>query len=198
MRLNRDDRCAVFLNKDGTLIENLPFNTDPEKIRLMPGASDALLQLQRLGYQLFVVSNQSGVGRGLFDESALEEVHARLRYLLKACDVRLDGFYYCPHWLHSMKARYAYLCQCQKPAPGLMTRAASQHGLDLMQCWMVGDGLDDIEAGRRAGCRTIMIDNGNETEWRCSTVRRPHRLARDLQHMADIIKQYERLRAVSQ
>jgi histidinol-phosphate phosphatase family protein len=184
---------AVFLEKDGTLIENLPYNADPEKIRLSPGAGRALHQLQRLGYTLFVVSNQSGIGRGLFDESALDAVYARLRHLLEACDVRLKGFYYCPHWLHSMKARYAYLCQCRKPAPGLLLQAASQHGLDLAQCWMIGDILDDVEAGRRAGCRTVLIDNGNETEWECSVMRRPHRLAGSLHEAADIISRYDGL-----
>ena len=181
---------AVFLDKDGTLIENLTFNTDPKKIRLSPEAGSALQRLQRLGYQLLVVSSQSGVGRGLFDEAALEGVHTRLASLLADFDVRLNGFYYCPHWLHSMMARYAYLCQCRKPAPGLLIQAARRHTLDLSQCWMVGDILDDVEAGRRAGCRTVLIDNGNETEWECSAVRRPHRLARDLPDAADIIAHY--------
>ena len=183
---------AVFLDKDGTLIDNLSFNTNPAKIRLSPGGGSALQRLQQLGYQLLVVSNQSGIGRGLFDEAALEGVHARLASLLAAFDVRLNGFYYCPHWLHSMKARYAYLCQCRKPAPGLLIQAARRHSLDLTQCWMVGDILDDVEAGRRAGCRTVLIDNGNETEWECSAVRRPHRLAKDLPDAADIITRYDR------
>lgn len=181
---------AVFLDKDGTLIENLPFNTDPDKIRLSPRAGTALQQLQRLGYRLLVVSNQSGVGRGLFKESALDNVTTRLTNLLQAYDVRIDGFYYCPHWLHSMQARYAFLCQCRKPAPGLLFQAARRHALQLSQCWMVGDILDDMEAGRRAGCRTILIDNGNETEWDCSPIRHPHRLAKDLQCAAEIIGQY--------
>lgn len=181
---------AVFLDKDGTLIENLPFSTDPEKIRLNPGAGSALQRLQRQGYQLLVVSNQSGVGRGLFDEAALENVHRRLVSLLATFDVSLNGFYYCPHWLHSMRAKYAYLCQCRKPAPGLLMHAARRHALDLSQCWVVGDLLDDVEAGRRAGCRTVLIDNGNETEWECSVMRRPHRLARDLSDAADIITHY--------
>lgn len=183
---------AVFLDKDGTLTENLPFNIDPEKVRLSPGAGTALQRLQRLGYQLLVVSHQSGVGRGLFDEAALEDVHERLASLLADFDVKLNGFHYCPHWLHSMKARYAYLCQCRKPAPGLLMQAARRHSLDLSQCWMVGDLLDDVEAGRRAGCRTLLIDNGNEIEWECSAVRKPHRLARDLLHASDIITDYAR------
>lgn len=92
---------AVFLDKDGTLTENQPFNIDPEKVRLSPGAGTALQRLQRLGYQLLVLSHQSGVGRGMFDETALEDVHGRLATLLAAFDVKLNGFYYCPHWLHS-------------------------------------------------------------------------------------------------
>ena len=181
---------AVFLDKDSTLIEPHSCHVDTKKIRLSPGAGSALYRLQTLGYQLFIVSHQSGIGRGLVHETALADVNTRLRQLLATHGVRLRDFYHCPHWLHSMKAKYAAICQCQKPAPGLLLRATRQHGLDLTQCWMVGDDLDDVEAGRRAGCRTVLLDNDNDIEWECSPLRRPHRLARSLPEAAEIIEQH--------
>ncbi len=180
---------AVFIDKDGTLIDDLPYNADPDRIRLSPGAGDALYALQGLGMRLFVVSNQSGIARGLIPESAMAGVHRRLAELLAPWSVTLDGFYYCPHWPHGRLAHHAFACDCRKPLPGMLRRAAVEHGIDTGASWMIGDILDDVEAGRRAGCRTLLIDNGNETEWMLGPLRRPHRLARDLPHAARIIAQ---------
>src|SRR5262249_17961086 len=151
---------------DGTLIEDVPYNVDPEKIRLAPGAVEGLASLHESGYPLVIVSNQSGVARGLFPESALLKVERALRRMLAEFGVPLAGFYSCPHHPEGTVASHAIACRCRKPAPGLLRRAADELGIDLAQSWMVGDILDDIEAGRRAGCRTVLIDNGNETEWR--------------------------------
>ena len=178
---------AVFIDKDGTLVDDLPFNVDPQRIRLAEGAGMALRRLQVLGFRLIVVTNQSGIARGLFPETAIDAVRDRLAALLAAHEVRLDAFEYCPHWPHGRVARYAFACDCRKPLPGMLLRASDRLVLDLNASWMIGDILDDIEAGRRAGCRTILIANGNETEWRIDHLRHPHRLARDLMHAADII-----------
>lgn len=178
---------AVFLDKDGTLVDDVPFNVDPERVRLADGAGPALRRLQSLGFLLIVVTNQSGIARGLFDESALFVVRDRLAALLAAQDVTLDAFLHCPHWPHGRVARLAYACECRKPRPGMLLHAAAEMDLRLDASWMVGDILDDVEAGRRAGCRTVLIDNGNETEWRIDAMRRPHRLARDLAQAADVI-----------
>ena len=167
---------AVFVDKDGTLVENVPHNVDPERIALAPGAQQGIARLAASGYRVIVVSNQPGAALGLFKEQALREVEQRLRKLLPA----LDGFYYCPH-------RPGAGCGCRKPAPGMIERAAREHGVDLSASWMIGDILDDVEAGRRAGCRTILLDNGNETEWRVSDERSPHHIARDLSQAAAII-----------
>lgn len=167
-----DDTCrAIFLDKDGTLVENVPYNVDPARVRLVPGAGAALRALAGLGFRLVVVSNQSGVARGFFEEEALAAVELRLHELLAPCAVELSGFYFCPHHPDGTVARYAIDCLCRKPAPGLLTRAAHDLGIDLRESWMIGDILNDVEAGIRAGCRTILVDNGNETEW----VRGPHR-----------------------
>jgi D-glycero-D-manno-heptose 1,7-bisphosphate phosphatase len=178
---------AVFLDKDGTLIEDVPYNVDPDHIRLAPGASEGLPALHQAGYRLIVVSNQSGVARGYFPESALVAVEERLRDLLAGLGVPLAGFYYCPHHPAGQEPAYALACTCRKPEPGLILRAATEHGIDLERSWLIGDILDDIEAGRRAGCTTILIDDGHETVWRLSRQRLPHHVARDLAHAAWIV-----------
>ncbi len=180
-------RRAVFLDKDGTLIENVPYNVDPAIIRLAPGAEEGLIRLHRAGYALFVISNQSGVARGYFPESALQGVEARLRELLAAFGVPLAGFSYCPHHPEGSVERFAMACDCRKPEPGMILRIAAAHGIDLARSWMIGDILDDIQAGRGAGCRTVLIDNGNETEWRLTPAREPHHRSPDLASAARYI-----------
>lgn len=178
---------AVFLDKDGTLIENVPYNVDPDKIRLLPGTEAGLKSLHEAGYKLVVVSNQSGVARGYFTEAQLERVERRLRALLSRAGIPLLAFYYCPHHPEGAVTRYAVVCYCRKPAPGLFLQAARDHDLCLSESWAIGDILDDIEAGRRAGCRTMLIDNGNETEWTLSPLRSPHYTVKDLEQAAQVI-----------
>lgn len=180
-------RRAVFLDKDGTLVEDVPYNVDPAKICLTPGAGSGLRRLAQAGFALVVVSNQSGVARGYFPESALTAVEARLRELLQAEGAQLDGFHYCPHHPVGKVPEYARSCSCRKPAPGLVLAAAQQLNLDLRQSWLVGDILDDIEAGRRAGCRTVLLNTGHETEWSLMPERLPHRVAPHLTDAADQI-----------
>jgi D,D-heptose 1,7-bisphosphate phosphatase len=154
---------AVFLDKDDTLIEDVPYNVDPEKIRLTPRAAEGLQLLHRLGYRLLIVSNQSGVARGYFAESALAAVEERLRDLFDQLRVPLDGFYYCPHHPEGAVPGYAVACSCRKPQPGLILRAAREHDIDLKQSWLIGDKLDDVEAGRRAGCSTVLLKRGHSS-----------------------------------
>jgi D-glycero-D-manno-heptose 1,7-bisphosphate phosphatase len=167
---------AVFMDKDGTLVENVPYNVEPSRIALTQGAEHAVRTLSSNGFRVIVVSNQPGAALGMFPEEALKDVQAYLAQALPA----LDGFYYCPH-------RADAGCGCRKPEPGMLERAAREHEVDLAASWMIGDILDDIEAGRRAGCRTILLDVGNETEWRMSETRRPHHVAADLGQAAAII-----------
>jgi histidinol-phosphate phosphatase family protein len=178
---------AVFFDKDGTLIEDVPYNVDPDQIRLEPGAADALRQLNAAGYRLFVISNQSGVARGYFPEEALVKVEGRLRELLADAGVRLAGFYYCPHHPAGSLPAYAVACSCRKPAPGLLLRAAVEHDIDLPRSWFVGDILNDVEAGRSAGCRTVLLDTGHETEWVLARGRLPHHVVGDLRQAARVI-----------
>lgn len=166
--------AAVFLDKDGTLVDDVPYNVDVQRMSLVAGAGTALRALAGAGYRLIVISNQSGVARGYFAEDALQPVEDRLRTMLADEGVTLAGFYYCPHLPDGIVPAYARNCSCRKPQPGLIRAAAAAHGLDLTRSWVVGDILDDVEAGRRAGCATVLIDNGNETEWALSDERVPH------------------------
>src|SRR5690242_8865766 len=122
---------AVFLDKDGTLIDDVPYNVDPSLVRLARGVAEGLPVLHGLGYRIIVVSNQSGVARGMFPEQALKPIEARLRELLAAVGVPLEGFYYCPHHPEGTDPRYALACDCRKPEPGLIERAATDHRIDL-------------------------------------------------------------------
>lgn len=178
---------AIFLDKDGTLVEDIPYNVDPDLLELTWQAGHGLQLLKKMGYALFIVSNQSGVAKGLFTEASLEPLQHRLSELLAQYGVLLDGFYYCPHSLDGAIARYAIPCTCRKPMPGMLYRAAHEHGIDLSRSWMIGDILNDIEAGRRAGCKTVLIDNGNETEWNRSALRTPHLTAPSLYAAATMI-----------
>lgn len=168
---------AVFLDKDGTLVENVPYNADPARLRFTPHALEALTLLSAFDYSLVVVTNQPGVALGRFDQRALNRLEHGLRELLGAAGIDLAGFYACPH---APAADPAFACPCRKPAPGLLFAAAESLDIDLSRSWMVGDILDDIEAGRRAGCRTLLLDVGNETEWRYAPQRVPHGRVRDL------------------
>lgn len=186
-------RKAIFLDKDGTLVENVPYNARPEKIRLIAGVARGLKALHRAGFQLIVVTNQPGIAYERFSEEDLGGVEARLRQLLAEKGVPLAGFYYCPHHPEATVRRYAIHCFCRKPSPGLLFRAAREHQLNLSDSWIVGDILDDVEAGRRADCRAVLIDNGNETVWRMTPLRRPHHVAGNFLEAAQAILSNESL-----
>jgi D,D-heptose 1,7-bisphosphate phosphatase len=182
-------RRAIFLDKDGTLVENVPYNVDPALIRLAPGAAEGLPRLHRAGFRLIVVSNQSGVARGYFAESALGTVEERLRALLEELGVPLAGFYYCPHHPEGQVAAYTGVCSCRKPAAGLILRAADEHRIDRTGSWVIGDLLDDVEAGRAAGCRTILLARQplQADLLPLSPQRSPHHVAADLAEAARIV-----------
>lgn len=150
-------RPAIFLDKDGTLIPDLPYNVDPRRITLGPGVPQALALLARLARPLVVVSNQSGVARGLFSETTLQDVHLRLAELFASCGATLAGFYYCPHHPEGTVPAYAMACSCRKPAPGLLLQAAAEQDLSLERSWMVGDTTADVAAGLAAGCCSILV-----------------------------------------
>lgn len=166
-------RKAIFLDKDGTLIPDIPFNCDPAKIALEANIIEGLQLLSRQGYLLIIVSNQTGVGLGYFTEAQVNVAMEQLRKLLNQAGVMIDGIYYCPHHPEANIANYKQTCGCRKPLPGLLISAAFDHNIDLKSSWMIGDILNDVEAGNRAGCRSVLINNGNETEWLSGQFRTP-------------------------
>lgn len=178
---------AVFLDKDGTLVHNVPYNVDPSLICFTPGADEGLRLLDSNGFRLVVVSNQSGVAHGFFSEEALIGVEARLRELCWKAGVTLAGFYYCPHSPSGSVRKYVTTCSCRKPRPGLLVRASLDLDIDLQASWLIGDILDDIEAGITAGCKTVLLLNGNETKWHFTDGRYPHYYAADLKEAAEIV-----------
>ncbi|SHL65971.1 D,D-heptose 1,7-bisphosphate phosphatase [Nitrosospira sp. Nsp11] len=180
---------AVFIDKDGTLVQDVPYNVDPANVRLTAGAGKALRHMKNAGYQLIVISNQSGVAKGLFEERELLPVNERIRTLLEPYGVEVDAFYYCPHGPGDS-------CACRKPKPGMILRAAADHVIDLKRSWMIGDILHDVEAGNRAGCYTIHLDNGGETEWVRGDYRQPLYAVKDLAAAADIICRYAKASAL--
>jgi D-glycero-D-manno-heptose 1,7-bisphosphate phosphatase len=178
---------AVFLDKDGTLIEDIPYNVDLARIRLTPGVDVALARLSHAGFRIVVVSNQPGVAYGRFSEEALVDVEKRLRELLAIRGVPLDGFYYCPHHPEATVARYRRRCGCRKPAPELIRRAAVELRVNLRESWLIGDILDDVEAGHRAGARAVLYDAGGETEWIQAPLRKPDFVAHRFSAIADFV-----------
>lgn len=154
-------RRAVFLDRDGTLIDEFGYLGDPDGVRLLPGAIHAVRRLNEAGWKAVVVTNQSGVARGLFDDAAVRAVHGRLEALLAAGGAHLDLVLYCPHHPGHGTGALRTRCACRKPEPGLLRTAAERLGLDLPACWTIGDSERDLEAGRRAGLAGgVLVETG--------------------------------------
>lgn len=178
---------AVFLDKDGTLIDNHPFHRGTEHIEWMPGTIEGLRFLHRSGYALIVVSNQEGIAHGWFTVEDLLREQIALRAELASFEIPLAGFYYCPHHSRGVVPLFSVDCYCRKPHPGMLIQASGELKVDLNHCWMVGDILNDVEAGRGAGCRTILLTNGNETEWNLLPSRWPDFIADNVLEAARLI-----------
>lgn len=148
---------AVFLDRDNTLIEDPGYISDPKVVTLLPGVELALKSLTQCGYKLVVVTNQSGIARGLLTEETLEKIHAELRRQLSDRGAHLDAIYYCPFHPEGTIEEYAKESDLRKPQPGMLELGAKELDIDLSQSWMVGDSARDIEAGQRAGCKTIRV-----------------------------------------
>jgi len=185
-RGSRQPQPVVFIDKDGTLIEDLPYNVDPRRIRLAPGAREAIRLLGKAGHRFVIITNQSGVARGYFAHEDLDEVQAHLEWILQDLGARLDGFYACPHLPDGVN-EYAIECDCRKPLPGLLRRAADELDVDLARSWFVGDTWMDAAAGIAAGCRTIMVGPDAARASDLAEDRRPEFATRDLLGAARII-----------
>jgi D-glycero-D-manno-heptose 1,7-bisphosphate phosphatase len=148
---------AVFLDRDGNLNLEKGYITDPSDIELYPDSGNVLRSLKQLGFLAVVITNQSAIGRGLMSEAQFEQVNAAFREQLQQSGTGYDALYYCPH-------RPEDDCPCRKPKPGLIFQAARDLGIDLSRSYMIGDKLSDIEAGKRAGCKTILVLTGKGIE----------------------------------
>lgn len=178
---------ALFIDRDGTLVEPRHYPTRAEELRLFDGIAPELRRLRALGMRLVVITNQSGIAHGYLTEADLARMHSYLRVALAALGVCLDGIYHCPHHPDGAIADLAVRCACRKPEPGMLLRAAAELGLDLGRSWFLGDILDDVEAGNRAGCRTVLADVGTESR-PSSAVRTPAYVARDSRHALRIVR----------
>jgi D-glycero-D-manno-heptose 1,7-bisphosphate phosphatase len=154
-------QSAVFLDRDGVLVQDIHLLTQPNQVHLTDGAVWAVRALKESGYQIVVVSNQAVVARGLATESDVEAVNKRIQDLLvEAGREKIDAFYFCPHHPNATLPQYRLECECRKPRPGMLLQAADEQGIDLSRSYMVGDRITDIIAGQRAGCKTILIESG--------------------------------------
>jgi D-glycero-D-manno-heptose 1,7-bisphosphate phosphatase len=177
-------RRAVFLDRDGTLCEEMGYLNHISRLNIFPFAADGVRRLNDAGWPVIVVTNQSGVARDFFPESLVVQVHEKIAHDLAAHGARVDAFYYCPH-------QKADGCTCRKPLPGLIVRAAADHALEPQGSWMVGDRYADVEMGHAVGARTALVLTGygrgdyelHRGEW----PRQPDVVADDLRGVVDRI-----------
>jgi D,D-heptose 1,7-bisphosphate phosphatase len=153
---SKSARPAVFLDRDDTLIANVPYLSDPAGLRLLPGVSQALGDLRRAGFALVLITNQSAVGRGLITEARLHEIHDELNRQLAEQGAALDAIYFCPE-VPLGDDRTVVENPNRKPGPGMLHRATDELNLNLGASWMVGDLISDVLAGLNAGCRSILV-----------------------------------------
>lgn len=149
---------AAFFDRDGTLIENVNYLSSLDQIKIIKSTVDLILYLQNRSYKIFVVTNQSGVARGFFNEEFVKETHLFLNEILKKRNVFIESYYYCPHHpKNATSKKYLLSCNCRKPKSGLLYRASEDFNIDLSRSLMFGDKKTDIDAGLNAGCRSFFI-----------------------------------------
>ena len=183
----RDEpRPAVFLDRDGTLIEHVPYLSEPALVRLLPGAAESLKRLRHAGFACVLVTNQSAIGRGMLTEDRLDQIHNELHRQLAAAGASLDAIYYCPD-APGDDDRTFVESQDRKPGPGMLHRASVDLNLDLGSSWMVGDLVSDVLAGLNAGCRSILVQPGQPSPAAADAVVRRSLVAPDLAAAAVII-----------
>ncbi len=157
-------RRAVFVDRDGTITKEGEWIRHPGALELVDGAGEALRALHQAGFLVVMYSNQSAVARGMITEEGLADIHEQLQRLLEAQGERLDAIYYCPHHPTAGVGQYRVVCDCRKPKPGLVLQAAREMNIDLAGSWCVGDMARDLDAGRAAGVRGILVATGKGVE----------------------------------
>lgn len=152
---------AVFLDRDGVIIEDTGYIGEIARVKFLPGVGAAIRQLNVQNFRVIIVTNQAGVARGYFSEAAVHQVNGYIQDKLAREEAVIDGIYYCPHHVDGVIEAYRKACDCRKPNTGMLESAVREFGLDIKSSFLIGDKESDIEAGRRAGCRTILV-NGTE------------------------------------
>jgi len=156
----------VFLDRDGTIIEERGYLNHPDALELIEGAAEAVALLNRSGLKTIVVSNQSGVARGYFPESLVARVHGKMVALFNEKGARLDAIYYCPHHPCAGEPPYRKDCECRKPGIGMIDRAAREYSIDVSRSYLVGDKMSDVQTAVNAGCKAILVMTGyGKGEW---------------------------------
>jgi len=183
---------AIFLDRDDTLIEDPGYINNPRQVKLIRGVARCLAEFRNMGYKLIVVSNQSGIARGFVTEKALGQIHERLEKLLSEKSVSLDRIYYCPYHPDGVIEKFRRESEDRKPNPGMILTAAKEMDIDLSESWMLGNSGRDIEAGQRAGCMTIMIDNFKRTKKYDKIEAIPDYQAVNMKEAVNIIKKHLR------
>jgi D-glycero-D-manno-heptose 1,7-bisphosphate phosphatase len=152
--------AAVFLDRDGTINEEVGYLNSLEQLRVIPEAFEALRLINKAGMKTVVITNQSGIGRGFFDEAFVDKIHEEMRNLFLKKGAVIDSFYYCPHHPTEGVGEYRQACSCRKPEPGLLLKAAEDLDIDLGKSYMIGDMPKDVEVGQRAGSKGILVRTG--------------------------------------
>ena len=153
-------KSAVFMDRDGTISEEVGFICDLDRFYLMPKSVEAIKLINESGLMAIVITNQSGVARGYFSEGMVNRIHEKMERLLEVDGAHLDGIYYCPHYPEGTVASYRKKCHCRKPAPGLIEQASKKHDIDLTASYMVGDKMIDIELASNVGAKGILVLTG--------------------------------------
>jgi len=183
---------AIFLDRDDTLIEDPGYISNPDQVKLLDGVAEALIELGAMGYKLIVVSNQAGVARGIVTEKVLGEIHNRLKQLLAEKGVYLDRIYYCPYHPDGVIPKYRKESDWRKPNPGMLLAAAKELDIDLSQSWVIGNSNRDIEAGLRAGCKTILINHSSHYKQPRPGEPNPDYKSVNMKETVNIIKKHHR------
>ncbi|CUT03915.1 D-glycero-beta-D-manno-heptose 1,7-bisphosphate 7-phosphatase [Candidatus Chrysopegis kryptomonas] len=151
---------AIFLDRDGTINEDVNFLSKPEQLILIDGSAEAIKEANELGLKVIVFTNQSGIARGYFTEDDLHKVHKRLDELLAQKGAKIDAYYYCPHHPVEGNGEYKVECECRKPKDGMLQRASREQNIDLKKSFVIGDRCVDVQAGKTAGATTILVLTG--------------------------------------
>jgi D-glycero-D-manno-heptose 1,7-bisphosphate phosphatase len=154
-------RPAVFLDRDGTVLDELGYLTPDAELTIYPWSLDAIRLLRRAGFAIVVVTNQGGIGRGLYTREFVEETHRKLDARFRTAGATVDGWFYCPHHAEARRPEFAGPCTCRKPGPGMVLEAARTLGLELERSWVIGDQWRDIALGHAVGAKTVLVYTGH-------------------------------------